>query len=200
MFWDKVSGLYNLFEDIINGKVNKQLCIEVAAYIGSEDKVLECACGTGMITKAIAPRCKSIIATDYSTGMLKQTARNCRKLPNVKVRRADITNIKCKSDKFDKVVAGNVIHLLDNPMDALQELERVCKPGGRIIIPTYVNKENTGKPNLFVTIMKVFGPVFKKHFTYESYQDFFENAGYTDVEYTLVCGRIPCAIAVITKK
>lgn len=200
MFWDKVSGLYNIFENIINGKVNRQLCEKVATYIGSEDKVLECACGAGMITKEIAPRCKSIIATDYSTGMLKQTARNCRKLPNVKVRRTDITNIKCKADKFDKVIAGNVIHLLDNPVDALKELERVCKSGGQIIIPTYVNKENTGKPNLFVTIMKVFGPIFKKHFTYESYQNFFENAGYKDVEYTLVTGRIPCAIAVITKK
>jgi hypothetical protein len=63
-----------------------------------------------------------------------------------------------------------------------------------------VNKENTDKPNLFVTIMKVFGPVFKKHFTFESYQEFFKNAGYTDVEYTLITGRIPCAIAVITKK
>lgn len=200
MFWDKVSGLYSLFEDIINGKVNRQLCKEVADYISSTDKVLECACGTGMITKAIASRCKSVIATDYSIGMLKQTARNCRKLSNVKVRKADITNIKCKSDSFDKVVAGNVIHLLDNPMDALKELERVCKPGGQIIIPTYVNKENTGKPNLFVTIMKVFGPVFKKHFTFESYRDFFEKAGYANVEYTLVTGRIPCAIAVITKK
>lgn len=200
MFWDKVSGLYSLFEDIVNGKVNRQLCKEVAAYIASTDKVLECACGTGMITKAIAARAKSVVATDYSTGMLKQTARNCRKLSNVKVRRADITSIKCKSNAFDKVVAGNVIHLLNNPYDALKELERVCKLGGQIIIPTYVNKENTGKPNLFVTIMKVFGPVFKKHFTFETYQNFFENTGYTDVEYTLVTGRIPCAIAVITKK
>ena len=200
MIWDKFAPFYDFMETVYNGKCYKGIAEKIKEYVTEDDIVLECACGTGMITKAIAARAKSVIATDYSIGMLKQTARNCRKLSNVKVRKADITYIKCKSNIFDKVVAGNVIHLLDNPMEALKELDRVCKPGGQIIIPTYVNKENTGKPNLFVTIMKVFGPVFKKHFTFKSYRDFFEKAGYQDVEYTLVTGRIPCAIAVITKK
>ena len=45
MFWDTVAPLYNLFENIYNGKVNKQLCTEVAALIDPTDRVLECACG-----------------------------------------------------------------------------------------------------------------------------------------------------------
>lgn len=44
------------------------------------------------------------------------------------------------------------------------------------------------------------GANFKQQFSFESYQTFFEKAGYSNVEYTLVRGRIPCAIAVITKK
>ena len=43
--------------------------------------------------------------------------------------------------QFDKVIAANVIHLLDEPFKALAELDRVCKPGGQIIIPTYINRE-----------------------------------------------------------
>ena len=46
-------------------------------------------------------------------------------------KKADITNIKCKDERFDKVVAGNVIHLLPEPEKALRELERVVKPGGK---------------------------------------------------------------------
>ena len=42
---------------------------------------------------------------------------------------------------FDKVIAANVIHLLDEPLKALAALDRVCKPGGQIIIPTYINRE-----------------------------------------------------------
>ena len=58
---------------------------------------------------------------------------------NVTFKKVDITNIKCKDERFDKVVAGNVIHLLPEPENALHELERVVKPGGKIIIPTYIN-------------------------------------------------------------
>ncbi len=44
-------------------------------------------------------------------------------------------------ESFDVVIAANVIHLLDDPYKALSELDRVCRPGGKLIIPTYVNKD-----------------------------------------------------------
>ena len=47
MFWDNVSGLYDLFETIYNGKVYRGLGRKVAEEIASDDVVLECACGTG---------------------------------------------------------------------------------------------------------------------------------------------------------
>lgn len=200
MFWDKVAGLYGMFENIYNGKVNKQLCIEVAGLIEKSDRVMECACGTGMISKYIAPRCKELIATDFSAGMLRQARRNCMAFPNVKIKKANIMELKCKAESFDKVVAGNVIHLLDEPYAALAELERVCKRGGKIIIPTYVNNENIGKPNIFVKIIKELGAGFKCQFNYRTYKEFFEKAGYSNVEYKLVQGKMPCAIAVITKQ
>lgn len=199
MFWDKVAWLYDLFENIYNGKVNRQLCKEVAALIEHSDKVIECACGTGMITKYIAPKCEELIATDFSIGMLKQAKRNCRDFPNVKIKKANIMELKYKDEEFDKVIAGNVIHLLDEPDAALSELERVCKKGGKIIIPTYVNNENIGKPSKFVRIIEKFGAGFKCQFNYKTYKDFFVKAGYSDVEYKLVQGKMPCAIAIITK-
>ena len=131
--------------------------------------------------------------------MLKQAARKCRKISNVRFKRADITNLKCKDDRFDKVVAGNVIHLLPDPGMALAELERVVKPGGQIIIPTYINmsKKSAG---LAVKFVEFLGADFKKQFNLESYKSFFKEMGYDNVEYHVVDGRMPCAIAVITKK
>lgn len=200
MFWDTVAPLYNLFENFYNGNVNKQVQAEVAALIDSSDRVLECACGAGMLSVPIGRKCKELIATDYSTGMLQQTKKACKDLPNVQIKRADIMELKCADASFDKVVAGNVIHLLDNPKAALEELLRVCKPGGKVIIPTYINIERNGNPDILVRIFKKLGANFKHQFNFATYQEFFQEAGYQDAEYILADGKMPCAIAVITKE
>ena len=200
MFWDRAARIYDIFEEIYNGEVNRKLCNRIAAMVASTDDVLECACGTGMLSKYIARKCRRLIATDFSIGMLRQAKKKCEGLTNIKFARADIMHLKYKNGAFDKVVAGNVIHLLDEPYMALKELERVCRTGGHIIIPTYVNNENMGKPNLFVRAIEKAGAGFKCQFTYQTYQQFFEKAGYTNVKYAIVEGKMPCAIAVITKK
>ena len=147
MFWDKISPLYDLFENVYNHRVYAGTGRKVAEFIDVTDVVLECACGTGAITVCIA---------------------------------------------------GNVIHLLQDPGMALAELERVVKPGGRIIIPTYINmsKKSAG---LAVKFVELLGADFKKQFDLKSYKSFFKDMGYDNVEYHVVDGRMPCAIAVIKK-
>jgi len=199
MFWDKISPLYDLFEKVYNGKVYSGTGAKVAEFIEPSDTVLECACGTGAISVSIAPKCRRLIATDFAVGMLRQAEKKCRKFENVVFRKADITHLKCKDNRFDKVVAGNVIHLLPNPELALHELERVVKPGGRIIIPTYINMSK-GTGTAAVKFITLLGADFKRQFDLESYKQFFADMGYTNVEYHVVDGRMPCAIAVITKK
>ena len=199
MFWDKISPVYDLFENVYNHKVYEGTGKKVAEFIDSRDDVLECACGTGAITVCIASKCRKMVATDFAIGMLRQASSKCRKFDNIKFRRADITNIRCRDNRFDKVVAGNVIHLLPDPAKALAEMERVVKPGGKIIIPTYINmsKKSAG---LAVKFIEFLGADFKEQFDLETYKDFFRKMGYNDVKYHVVQGRMPCAIAVITKK
>ena len=198
MFWDRVSSFYDLFETAYNGKVYKNLGKAIARDINSKDAVLECACGTGAISRYIASRCRLLVATDLSTGMLKQTKSNCRNFHNVIVKRADMTRLNCRDDRFDKVIAGNVIHLLSTPYAAVKELVRVCKPGGKIIIPTYINaSDKTNKTA--VRLLELIGADFKRQFDMDSYRSFFEKAGYEDVEMYVIDGKMPCAVAIITK-
>lgn len=199
MFWDKISPLYDLFEKIYNGKVYSDTGAKVAEFIELTDTVLECACGTGAISIYIAPKCRRLIATDFAAGMLRQAAKKCRGFENVVFRKADITHLKCKDGRFDKAVAGNVIHLLPNPEQALHELERVVRPGGQIIIPTYINMSK-GTGTAAVKFITLLGADFKRQFDLNSYKQFFADMGYENVAYHVVDGRMPCAIAVITKK
>ena len=200
MFWDLVSGYYEVFENLYNGKVNRQMCKKVAERISSSDEVLECACGTGMISVHIAAVCKHLTATDFSDGMLDKTRERCRDISNVKVEKGNILQLDYPDESFDKVVAANVIHLLDTPEKALNELFRVCRKGGEVIIPTYMVKQDRGISRLFVRIVNLFGTTFHKQFTEQTYRTFFERLGYTDGTYDIVDGRMACDIAVFTKK
>lgn len=199
MFWNKISPVYDLFENVYNRKVYKGTGIKVAEFIDETDSVLECACGTGAITEEIAKKAQKVLATDFAEGMLKRASKKCRKYSNVSFRQEDITDIKSADNSFDKVVAGNVIHLLPEPEKALNELLRVVKPGGKVIIPTYINmlKKSSG---IAVSVIKKMGADFKRQFDIDSYKKFFEEKGFKDIEYYVVDGRMPCAVAVITKK
>lgn len=198
MFWDKVAFAYDFFETVYNGKVYNGTGCQVSGFIDESDVVLECACGTGAISQYIAPVCKKLIATDFSICMLKKARKKCGKHGNVTFRRADITHIRCRDERFDKAVAGNVIHLLPDPELALNELKRVVKPGGKIIIPTYINKESA-TASMAARLLEHFGAHFERQFNLETYKQFFADMGYKDVEITVVNGRMPCAIAVIER-
>ena len=73
MFWDNVAWAYDIFADGINRKA-----------IRPGETVLECACGTGLLSGAIAERCGSLVATDLSEKMLRRAERKCARYGNVR--------------------------------------------------------------------------------------------------------------------
>ncbi|MBQ5552814.1 MAG: class I SAM-dependent methyltransferase [Erysipelotrichaceae bacterium] len=132
--------------------------------------------------------------------MLNKARKNCVRFSNITFQKANITSLPYADESFDKVVAGNVIHLLDQPLAALKELDRVCKTNGLLIIPTYMNKNKGNKTNGFVRTVGKAGADFKREFTTTTYKQFFEEAGYSDVTIEEAEGRIPCAVAIMKKK
>ncbi len=197
MIWDKLSPFYDFFENVYNGKCYKGIAEKIKEYVTEDDIVLECACGTGLLTLPMAQKCKRLIATDYSVGMLRQTKKKVAKYSNTKVRKVSILELPYKDGKFDVVVAANVIHLLDEPDKAISELKRVCKPNGKIILPTYINNEKMN--SIFAAkLLSVLGVKFKRQFSLASYKQFITSHNITGVEYSVVEGRMPCAFAIIT--
>ena len=199
MFWDRVAPLYDAFENTVNRASYEGTALAVAQMIGPGDEVLECACGTGAISAAIAPACARLVATDYSEGMLKQARKKLAKRSNVTVEQADITALPYADDSFDVAVAGNVIHLLPDPEQALRELARVVRPGGTIILPTYI-EPLTRKQGMIPALLARLGVGFERRFTQASYRAFVEGMGYAEARYRLVRGRIPCMIAVLPNR
>lgn len=196
-FWDKIAGVYDFFERAYNRKCYDGTGERVAQEIDSEDIVLECACGTGSISKPVAKKCKNLFATDMSVNMMKRARKNCSDCGNIVFKKSNIMSIKAKNDTFDKVIAGNVIHLLDEPYKAVDELLRVCKKGGKVIIPTYINMGKQSS-ELLIKLFDFAGAHFTKQFDRRSYEEFFTKGGY-NVSFDVVEGKMPCAIAIIKK-
>ena len=144
-----------------------------------------------VISKLLLGDYPHLIATDFSHKMLLRTQKKCRAFSNVEVKEANILHLDYFDAVFDVVVAANVIHLLDEPLKALS--------GGRIIIPTYMNKEKTGRASGFSKTVGKAGADFKQAFTLNTYKEFFQNAGYDRVRYSMINGRVPCAVATIER-
>lgn len=169
VFWDNVAGVYDIFVNIINKKTHIGLCSAIEEMISPQDTVLECACGTGMLSGVIAPKCNRLIATDFSEKMLCKARKKYGRYSNTEFKYGNILQIEFPDASFDVVVAANVLHLLDEPYKALSELDRVCRKGGKMVIPTYMNQNVKGKTSGFASTVGKAGADFKRQFTLDSY-------------------------------
>ena len=196
MFWDNVAGVYDIFANIINRKTHRGLCAKVENEISITDEVLECACGTGLLSGVIAEKCNSLIATDFSVKMLKKASKKYHAYTNIEFRKGNILQIEYPDEKFDVVVAANVIHLLDEPLRALEEMDLSGK--SYFLDVSLEEAETSIRASLKDAARSVIavGHYLKVIRDKELYRE----AGYENVEYSLIEGKIPCAIAVITKK
>ncbi len=99
--------------------------------------VLDVGCGTGYTTCGLLQSrdCSKVSAIDQNPRQLKIAA---KKLISRKARlslfRAEALTLPFKDEVFDAVVSVGVIEYFPKPEKTLQEVARVTKPGGRVII------------------------------------------------------------------
>ena len=100
--------------------------------------VLDCATGTGDLAiefkKAVGPT-GTVIGTDFCAEMLasapgKANAENL----DVKFEQADVTALQYENQQFDIVSISFGIRNVGDPLKALQEMARVTKPGGKVMV------------------------------------------------------------------
>jgi phosphatidylethanolamine/phosphatidyl-N-methylethanolamine N-methyltransferase len=115
--------------------------------IKAGDRVLEVGVGTG-INLALYPREATVTGIDFTASMLeKARERAARKnAAPVRLLQMDAADLKFANDSFDIVYAPYLISVVPDPVKVAQEMRRVCRPGGRIIILNHFLS-----PNLFLS-------------------------------------------------
>jgi phosphatidylethanolamine/phosphatidyl-N-methylethanolamine N-methyltransferase len=99
------------------------------------DKILEVGVGTG-INVSLYPRHCHVTGIDFSALMLEKARERVVKkgVTNVRLKEMDAAKLTFADDSFDIVYAPYVISVVSDPVKVVNEMRRVCRPGGKIII------------------------------------------------------------------
>jgi len=99
---------------------------------------LDVGIGTGEMSLALARRMSNkldITGIDLSSRMLKEAEKRLKAQGlHPQLRKADVCHLPYHDDSFDMVICGHIIEHLCDPAIALQEMHRVLRPGGRVLI------------------------------------------------------------------
>jgi ubiquinone/menaquinone biosynthesis C-methylase UbiE len=98
---------------------------KVAADIGA---------GTGFITEELVKKGLKIIAVDQSQAMLDEMKKKFGQNDSIEYRIGDFNNLPIQNETVDYVFANMYLHHVDSPQEAVEEMVRKLKPGGKVVI------------------------------------------------------------------
>jgi phosphatidylethanolamine/phosphatidyl-N-methylethanolamine N-methyltransferase len=131
--------------DVTFGKVADWGRMRTVDHINTKQgRVLEVGIGTG-ISLPHYKRSLKVTAIDLSPEMLKRARQRVRRdrLKHIEaVIEMDAGKMTFADDSFDVVVAMYVLTVVPDPAQVMAELERVCRPGGEVIIVNHFSQSH----------------------------------------------------------
>lgn len=95
------------------------------------ERILDIAAGTGTSSVALARSGASVVAVDFSKGMVEEGR---RRHPTLDFIEANAEKLPFVANEFDAVTISFGLRNINDPRAALSEMYRVLKPGGRLVI------------------------------------------------------------------
>jgi demethylmenaquinone methyltransferase / 2-methoxy-6-polyprenyl-1,4-benzoquinol methylase len=142
--FDALAGRYDLMNDLLSmGQVRLwRRRVQRILQAGPGDRVLDLAAGTGTSSVALAASGADVVACDFSLGMLQAgQARQAKNDPfqaktrgRVAFAAGDALRLPFADGAFDAVTISFGLRNVDGTRDALAEMRRVTRPGGRLVV------------------------------------------------------------------
>jgi len=106
------------------------------AETGADDTVLDVACGPGLLVCAFARVARHATGVDLTPAMLEQARKlqQQKGLNNVTWQPGNVYSLPFPQEQFSIVSSRFAFHHLQDTLAALNEMKRVCQPGGRIVV------------------------------------------------------------------
>lgn len=124
--WDKIRAGY--FSGEVRAAAIRQ------AGLRPEHIVADVGAGTGYMSIGLAPLVSHVYVLDGSPAMLEIARKNLRDFTNVEFQVADGLSLPLPDQSLDAAFANMYLHHCLEPLKAIQEMVRVLRPGGRLVI------------------------------------------------------------------
>lgn len=109
--------------------------IRDAGRLSPGSRVLDVACGPGIVVEALAKSAGEVVGCDITPAMLEKARARCAAagLANARFTSGRAEKLPFADRSFDVVVSRSAVHHFPDPPAAFAEMARVVKPGGRVI-------------------------------------------------------------------
>ncbi len=143
--------------------------------------VLDLGCGGGHVSYQIAPMVQSVIAYDLTPEMCDLVAAEAknRNLHNIKTMIGAAEQLAFEDDAFDAVISRFSAHHWQNISQAMQEIYRVTRPEGKVILIDILGSSNPLLNNFLQTIETIRDPSHVKNYSLSEWLFFAESIGFT---------------------
>lgn len=137
--FDEVSPRYDLINDVLSVYQTRLWRVATVKALAPRKgmRILDLAAGTGTSSAAITQHGAHVTAADFSEGMLEEGRRRQAGNDLIDFVWADATDLPFEDNTFDAATISYGLRNVNDPKQALREMFRVVKPGGRIVIAEF---------------------------------------------------------------
>ncbi|WP_437304245.1 class I SAM-dependent methyltransferase [Sorangium sp. So ce388] len=147
--WTAVAASYERWAEPLTSHFARA-ALSLAGNVARGERVLDVAAGTGALALAAAEAGARVLATDFSPGMVARLRDRLQPFPGCEARMMDGQALAVEDATFDASFSIFGVMLFPDWRRGLAELVRATRPGGRVIMATWVNPEGAGPAPLFL--------------------------------------------------
>ncbi len=131
------AAAYDRHRRVSNREGWRKLLENVLDDVDRNSKILDFGTGTGFMASILAELGYTVLGVDLSKAMLERARENIERAglsERVCLIQSDGENLEVESNSVDCVVSRWVLWTLPDPRRGIEEMIRVTKPGGRVIV------------------------------------------------------------------